>query len=110
MFKVIWDAENNGVRLTMSSKGDALNVSPRPVFWEELDLLGLNKKGWIYPHVEEPLLWACDRRYFYKGDFASFNPILTRSGKYSKKNPNEINFFSQSFNCPRPCGWKITEE
>lgn len=69
MFKVIWDPEYNGVRLTMSSKGDALNVSPRPVFWEELDLLGLNKKGWIYPHVEEPLLWACDRRYFYKGQF-----------------------------------------
>ena len=46
-----------------------MNVSPRPVFWEELDLLGLNKMGWIYPHVEEPLLWACDRRYFYKGDF-----------------------------------------
>ena len=69
MFKVIWDSIYNGVRLTMSSKGDALNVSPRPVFWEELDLLGLNKKGWIYPHVEEPLLWACDRRYFYKGEF-----------------------------------------
>lgn len=44
-------------------------MSPRPVFWEELDLLELNKKGWIYPHVEEPLLWACDRRYFYKGEF-----------------------------------------
>lgn len=69
MFKVIWDAENNGVRLTMSTKGDALNVAPRPVFWEELDLLGLNNKGWIYPHVDEPLLWACDRRYFYKGEF-----------------------------------------
>ena len=69
MFKVIWDPEYNGVRLTMSSKGDALNVSPRPVFWEELDLLGLNKRGWIYPHVDEPLLWACDRRYFYKGQF-----------------------------------------
>lgn len=69
MFKVIWDPTGNGVRLTMSSKGDALNVSPRPVFWEELALLGLNKKGWIYPHVEEPLLWACDRRYFYKGEF-----------------------------------------
>lgn len=69
MFKVIWDPEHNGVRLTMSSKGDALNVAPRPVFWEELDLLGLNKKGWIYPHVEEPLMWACDRRYFYKGQF-----------------------------------------
>ncbi len=69
MFKVIWDPAYNGVRLTMSSKGDALNVSPRPVFWEELDLLGLNKRGWIYPHVEEPLLWACDRRYYYKGQF-----------------------------------------
>lgn len=69
MFKVIWDPEYNGVRLTMSSKGEALNVSPRPVFWEELDLLELNKKGWIYPHVEEPLLWACDRRYYYKGQF-----------------------------------------
>ena len=69
MFKVIWDPDYNGVRLTMSAKGQAINVSARPVFWEELDLLGLNKKGWIYPHVEEPLLWACDRRYFYKGDF-----------------------------------------
>lgn len=67
MFKIVWEPEYNGVRLTMSSKGDALNVSPRPVFWEELDLLGLNKMGWIYPHVEEPLLWACDRRYFYEG-------------------------------------------
>jgi len=69
MFKVIWEPAYNGVRLTMSSKGDALNVSPRPVFWEELDLLGLNKRGWIYPHVDEPLMWACDRRYFYKGQF-----------------------------------------
>ena len=69
MFKVIWDPEYNGVRLTMSAKGQAVNVPPRPVFWEELDLLGLNEKGWIYPHVEEPLLWSCDRRYFYKGDF-----------------------------------------
>ena len=69
MFKVVWDAKYNGVRLTMSSAGEALNVSPRPVFWEELDLLGLNKMGWIYPHVDEPLLWACDRRYFFKGQF-----------------------------------------
>ena len=69
MFKVVWDPQGNGVQLTISSKGDTLNVSPRPVFWEELDLLELNKMGWIYPHVEEPLLWACDRRYFYKGNF-----------------------------------------
>lgn len=69
MFKVVWDKDNNGVRLTMAPKsGEALNVCPRPVFWEELDFLGLDKLGWQYPHSQEPLLWACDRRYFYKGE------------------------------------------
>lgn len=68
MFKVVWDKENNGVRLTLSPSGEALNVCPRPVFWEELDFLGLDKIGWKYPHCTEPLLWACDRRYFYRGE------------------------------------------
>lgn len=68
MFKIVWDKEYNGVRLTMSSAGEALNISPRPVFYEELDLLGLEKQGWQYPRVKAPLLWACERRYFYKGE------------------------------------------
>lgn len=69
MFKIVWDKPNNGVRLTLSPpSGEALNVAPRPVFWEELDFLGLDKLGWTYPHSEAPLLWACDRRYFYKGE------------------------------------------
>lgn len=67
MFKVIWDKPHNGVTLTMSSAGEALAITPRPVFYEELDLLGLNHMGWVYPHSEAPLLWACDRRYFYCG-------------------------------------------
>lgn len=67
MFKVVWD-KNNSVRLTMASMGEALNVPPRPVFYEELDLLGLNKMGWSYPESKEPLLWACDRRYYYDGE------------------------------------------
>lgn len=76
MFKVIWDKENNGVRLTMAPPtGEALNVCPRPVFWEELDFLGLNRLGWIYPRCNEPLLWACDRRYFYMGEM-----VLETSG------------------------------
>ncbi len=66
MFKVIWD-KNNTVRLTMSSAGDALNEPPRPVFFEELDLLGMDDKGWVYPSSPDPLLWACNRRYFYNG-------------------------------------------
>ena len=66
MFKVIWD-KNNTVRLTMSSSGEALNETPRPVFFEELDLLGMDDKGWTYPSSPAPLLWACNRRYFYNG-------------------------------------------
>ena len=67
MFKITWDKENNGVLLTMRSTDDNLNVSPRPVFFEELDLLGLDKY-WEYSKSKEPLLWACDRRYFYCGE------------------------------------------
>lgn len=67
MFKITWNKENNGVLLTMRSTEETLNVPPRPVFFEELDLLGLNK-FWKYPKSKEPLLWACDRRYFYRGE------------------------------------------
>ncbi|MGV8094698.1 MAG: phosphoadenosine phosphosulfate reductase family protein [Mangrovibacterium sp.] len=67
MFKITWDKENNGVFLTMKSSDEVLNVPPRPVFFEELDLLGLDKY-WNYPKSDEPLLWACDRRYFYYGE------------------------------------------
>jgi 3'-phosphoadenosine 5'-phosphosulfate sulfotransferase (PAPS reductase)/FAD synthetase/formate hydrogenlyase subunit 6/NADH:ubiquinone oxidoreductase subunit I len=67
MFKIIWDKENNGVLLTMKSNDEALKVPPRPVFFEELDLLGVDKH-WNYPKCKEPLLWACDRRYFYQGE------------------------------------------
>lgn len=68
MFKVVWDKEYNGVRLTQSPQGEALNVSPRPVFFEELDFLKMEDYGWKYPRCIEPLLWACERRYFYRGE------------------------------------------
>ncbi|MDD4437039.1 MAG: phosphoadenosine phosphosulfate reductase family protein [Tissierellia bacterium] len=66
MFKITWDKENNGILLTMKSSDEVLNIPPRPVFFEELDLLGLDKY-WKYPKSKEPLLWACNRRYFYCG-------------------------------------------
>lgn len=46
---------------------ETLGVSPRPVFFEELDLLGLDKLGWKYPRCQEPLMWACNKQYFYCG-------------------------------------------
>ncbi|MFA5806168.1 MAG: phosphoadenosine phosphosulfate reductase family protein [Melioribacteraceae bacterium] len=70
MFRIIWDKDINGVLLTTNGNGEALNVSPRPVFYEELDLLGF-KKYWKYPESKESLLWALDRRYFYEGELVA---------------------------------------
>jgi phosphoadenosine phosphosulfate reductase len=92
----IWDKENNGVLLTMKSSDEALNVPPRPVFFEELDLLGLDKH-WDYPKSKAPLLWACDRRYYYCGElvleakggniYDDSQLIFTDAGKKLKLKP-----------------------
>ncbi|MCM1531710.1 MAG: phosphoadenosine phosphosulfate reductase family protein [Bacteroides sp.] len=68
MFKISWDNKTGGVALSNKIMPDSLGVSPRPVFFEELDLLGLNKKGYKYPHCQEPLMWACNKQYFYRGE------------------------------------------
>lgn len=73
MYKAIWDTETGGVTLQNYKSDETLSVSPRPVFYEELDLLGLDKlpdgKAWHYPRCKEPLLWACNKQYYYKGEF-----------------------------------------
>lgn len=66
MYNVIWDPEINGILLT-DDESDL--VPPRPVFFEELDLLGFD--NWSYPKSENPLLWANGRRYFYKGELVA---------------------------------------
>lgn len=53
--------------LHTATSEETLGVSPRPVFYEELDLLGLNKLGWYYPHCKEPLMWAVNKQYWYRG-------------------------------------------
>lgn len=67
MSKVVWDKETGGVRFSGCVTDDTLGVSPRPVFYEELNLLKLNDLGWSYPQCQEPLLWACNKQYFYRG-------------------------------------------
>lgn len=68
MFKIQWDKETGGVKLDSLVTKETLNVSPRPVFHEELNLLELNKLGWKYPECEAPLLWACNKDYYYRGE------------------------------------------
>ena len=69
MYKITWDKETGGVLLHSRIVEGTLGISPRPVFWEELDLLKLNELGWEYPHCEEPLLWAVNKQYWYRGEF-----------------------------------------
>ena len=66
MYNVKWDSEINGILLT----DDEGIVPPRPVFYEELDLLGFDGL-WDYPKSKNPLLWANGRRYFYKGELVA---------------------------------------
>lgn len=68
MFKIQWDKETGGVKLDSLITKDTLSIAPRPVFYEELHLLGLNALGWQYPECDEPLLWACNKEYFYRGE------------------------------------------
>lgn len=68
MYKITWDKETGGVLLHSRIVDGTLGVSPRPVFFEELDLLHLNDLGWIYPHSEFPLLWAVNKQYWYRGE------------------------------------------
>lgn len=68
MRRIEWDKESGGVLLTSKVTKDTLGISPRPVWFEELDLLGLNKFGYTYPRVEAPLMWAINKQYYYRGE------------------------------------------
>lgn len=67
MFKITWDKETGGVLLSSKITDEPLGISPRPVFFEELDLLELDKLGWSYPRVKEPIMWAVNKQYWYRG-------------------------------------------
>ncbi len=64
MFGVSWDEETGGI-LLLEREGSILPIV-RPVYHEELDLLGFDKY-WSYPKVDEPLLWSINRNYYYFG-------------------------------------------
>lgn len=68
MFKITWDTETGGVLLGTKVTKETLGVSPRPVFFEELDLLGLDRLGYTYPRCAAPLMWAVNKQYFYSGE------------------------------------------
>lgn len=99
MYRVAWDTESNGILLVDSTKISQTISPPRPVFSEELDLLGFNK-FWKYSKAQAPLLWAIGRKYYYKGELVAeakggniFQPpeiTLTERGQNLKLEPIDI--------------------
>ncbi|TDA65827.1 MAG: hypothetical protein D9V47_12040 [Clostridia bacterium] len=70
MYEIRWDNDTGGVLLA-DTRETGVGSEIRPVFFEELDLLGFNRH-WNYPRVEEPLLWAIGgRKYYYRGELVA---------------------------------------
>ncbi len=66
MYNYEWDKETGGYILNTKITGVIKEV--RPVFHEELRLLGFDREfGWVIPDSNNPLMWAEARRYFYRG-------------------------------------------
>ena len=67
MFKIKWDPNNNGVILSEQiEEHDTLNA-PRPVYTDELKMLGLGEVFQL-PKENVPVCWEIDRKYFYCGE------------------------------------------
>jgi len=67
MFKIKWDKENNGVILSEYLEEKERIVAPRPVYSEELIMLGFEKR-FIIPKDNVPVCWESDKRYYYAGE------------------------------------------
>jgi len=65
MYKIEWIKNKNIPKL--NDFANETIIPPRPVYYEELDLLGFNEY-WNYPKSVEQLLWAIGRDYYYNGE------------------------------------------
>ncbi|QTA89686.1 phosphoadenosine phosphosulfate reductase family protein [Desulfonema magnum] len=68
MYKIKWESKINGILLDDKINDKEEIVPPRPVFYQEMDMLGFDTY-WEYPKSKKPLLWAIGRRYYHKGKF-----------------------------------------
>lgn len=65
MYEYIWDQETGGLLLTTNVS--KFSKEPRPVYYKELDILGLDEY-WNYPKDDSaPLMWAEANNYIYFG-------------------------------------------
>lgn len=65
MHKYDWDPETGG--LLLSPQQEKTSKEPRPVYYREMNLLGMDKR-WHYPQNDDaPIMWAEAEKYIYRG-------------------------------------------
>lgn len=79
MYQYIWDSETGGLLLT--TEQSKFSKEPRPVYYQELDILGFDQY-WNYPKDDSaPLMWAEANNYIYRGRTVA----RTKGGSYYTK-------------------------
>lgn len=64
-YKYGWDLESGGILLEKTET--SLSKEPRPVYSQELDILGFNRY-WKYEKTDDiPIMWAEANNYIYRG-------------------------------------------
>ena len=65
LHKYEWDPETGGILLLPQQEKSS--KEPRPVYYREMNLLGMNKR-WTYPQNDDaPIMWAEAEKYIYRG-------------------------------------------
>ena len=65
MHQYEWDPETGGILLKPQQSKSS--NEPRPVYYREMNLLGMDRR-WSYPQNDDaPIMWAEAERYIYKG-------------------------------------------
>ena len=66
MYKYEWDPETGGILLLPQQEKSS--KEPRPVYYREMNMLGMNQR-WHYPQNDmAPIMWAESEKYIYRGN------------------------------------------
>lgn len=69
MHKYEWDPVTGGILLLPQQEKSS--KEPRPVYYREMNLLGMDKR-WKYPQNDDaPIMWAEAERYIYQGRYVA---------------------------------------
>lgn len=102
MYRYKFDDETGGILLTDTE--EQLSKEPRPIFADEMNILGFNRR-WKYQNQNDvPYLWAESGNYFYRGQKIA---VLKGGALYEKP---QIEFVDDSLQTLQPIDLKAMTE